>query len=70
MSEPERTRPSEKTREAEEADALVEAHSDDLPTEVEEEAAERGGVPDDEAARSYKEALERGAHQEGEGRLP
>jgi hypothetical protein len=70
MSEPERTRPSEKTREAEEADALVEAHFDDLPTKVEEEAAERGGVSDDEAARSYKEALERGAHQAGEGRLP
>jgi hypothetical protein len=70
MSEPERTRPSEKTREAEEADALVEAHSDDLPTKVQEEAAERGGVSDDEAARSYKEALERGAHQAGEGRLP
>jgi hypothetical protein len=70
MSEPERTRPSGKTREAEEADALVDAHSDDLPTKVEEEAAERSGAPDDEAARSYKEALERGVSQPGEGRIP
>jgi hypothetical protein len=70
MSEPERTRPSDKTRDAEEADARVDAHSDNLPTKVEEQAAERSGPPDDESARAYKEALERGARQPGEGHIP
>lgn len=70
MSERERTRPSKSTREAEAEDALVEPHSDDLPTRDEEEAAERAGEADEEAARSYKEALERGANQKGEGRIP
>jgi hypothetical protein len=69
MNDPDRTRPSETTRHAEEADALVHAHPDDPPTKDEEDAAERGGEPDAKVAESYKEALERGADQKGEGRI-
>jgi hypothetical protein len=69
MNDRDRTRPSETTRHAEEADALVHAHPDDPPTKDEEDAAERGGEPDAKVAESYKEALERGADQKGEGRI-
>lgn len=70
MSEPEHTRPSSATRATEHEDARVGAHSDDPPTSAEEQAAERAGPEDPEAARAYKEAIERGARQEGEGRIP
>jgi hypothetical protein len=48
----------------------VTAHADDQPTSDEEAAAERAGEGDEESAQAYKEAIERGARQEGEGRLP
>ncbi len=70
MAGDERTRPSGETRDAEAVDALAESEADRLPTPDEEEAAERADGADDEAARSYKEALERGARQKGEGRIP
>ncbi len=70
MSEPEPTRPSRATRATEEENARVAAHSDDAPTDAEEAAADRAGPEDPEAARAYKEAIERGARQEGEGRIP
>jgi len=70
MNDPERTRPSRETRATEEEDERVTAHADDLPTPEEEAAAERGRVDDPEAATAYKEAIERGARQEGEGRIP
>jgi hypothetical protein len=69
LNEPERTRPNAATRATEQVDARVEAHPDDAPTTEEEEAAARAHM-DDESARSYKAALERGARQEGEGRVP
>jgi len=69
MTESERTRPNDKTRAEEDADARVEAHADTLPTPAEEAAAERSDGVDEDAARDYKEALERGARQEGEGRI-
>jgi hypothetical protein len=65
-----RTRPSSTTREAEAADAQVHASPDDLPTVEEEDAADRAGAPSPETARRYEEALERGARQKGEGRVP
>jgi hypothetical protein len=64
------TRPSDKTRAAEDEDAQVHAEADDMPTEDEEAAAERAGKPDPEVAEHYKEMTERGADQKGEGRLP
>ena len=64
----ERTRPSGATRAEEDKDARVEAgadtdsdttHDDRAPTELDPEVSE-----------NYEEAIERGAHQKGEGRLP
>lgn len=53
----------------EDREALQEAHdADRMPTPEEEAAAERSGPVDPEVADSYKDALERGASQEGEGR--
>jgi hypothetical protein len=70
MNDGERTRPSRATRATEEEDERVTAHADDFPTAEEESAAERGRVDDPEAAEAYKEAIERGARQKGEGRIP
>jgi hypothetical protein len=70
MDDRDRTRPSDTTRHAEEADALAHATPDKLPTKEEEEAAERSGDLDPEVERSYDEALHRGADQKGEGRIP
>jgi hypothetical protein len=64
------TRPSDKTRAAEAADAQVHAEADDMPTEGEEAAAERAGKVDPEVAEHYEEMTDRGANQKGEGRLP
>jgi hypothetical protein len=64
------TRPSGTTRDAEAADAQVHASPDDMPTAEEEEAAERAGTPSADVTKTYEEAVERGAKQQGEGRLP
>jgi hypothetical protein len=64
------TRPSDKTRAAEAADAKQKAEPDDMPTNEEEAAAERAGDADPEVAEHYKEMTARGADQKGEGRLP
>lgn len=49
--------------------ALSEGHEPDrMPTPEEEAAAERAGDLDPDVARSYKDAIERGAAQEGEGK--
>jgi hypothetical protein len=68
--EPTTTRPTSRTRETERADARTPAGPDDMPTPEEEQAAERAGEPSAETSRNYEEAIERGARQEGEGRLP
>jgi ribosome-binding protein aMBF1 (putative translation factor) len=64
------TRPSSTTREAEAADAQVHAAPDEMPSPEDEEAAERAPEESPEVAENYREAIERGARQEGEGRLP
>jgi hypothetical protein len=49
--------------------ALGAPHTADRPpTPEEEEAAERAGALDPKAAQAYKDAIKRGAAQEGEGR--
>jgi hypothetical protein len=49
--------------------ALDEAHDADRPpTPDEEAAAERAGGVDPKVASSYKDAMERGAAQKGEGK--
>jgi len=70
MPDSDRTRPSRATRATEEEDERVTARPDEPPTPEEEAAAERGRVDDPEAAESYKDAIERGARQKGEGRIP
>ena len=67
MSEP--TRPDAETREAERAEAEIEAQADDMPTPEEERAAEQHDV--DPSVREHaQEMTERGANQKGEGRVP
>ena len=65
-----RTRPSAQTREAEEADARVDSAPDEIPNSDDEAAAERAGKEAAEVDENYEEAIERGARQKGEGRLP
>ena len=69
-TDPTHTTPSDSTRDAEDADAQVQASPDDMPTPEEEAAAERAGAIDPEVAENYEDAIERGAKQRGEGRVP
>ncbi len=70
VADEQQTRPSATTRETERADAEVHAAADDMPTADEEAAAERAGRPDPAVERNYEDAIERGADQQGEGRIP
>ena len=63
------TRPSAKTRAAEREEARQAAGADREPTIEEERLAETHEV-DRDAAAHEKEMNERGAKQQGEGRLP
>ncbi|HEX6418168.1 MAG TPA: hypothetical protein VFZ77_06720 [Acidimicrobiales bacterium] len=60
---------SEETRAFEERDERVEAGPDRPPRPDEEEAAERAGPVEEHTRRAYQEMAERGAGQEGEGRV-
>jgi hypothetical protein len=66
---PDTTRPTPSTREAERAEAELQAQPDRMPTPDEEEKAEENEL-DPEVSEHEREMLERGADQEGEGRLP
>jgi hypothetical protein len=66
-SEP--TRPTPETRAAERADASRRAGPDEAPTPEEEARADALEL-DPDVATHEKEMQERGARQEGEGRLP
>ncbi len=59
----------EATRAAERAESGVTARADRMPTPEEEELADRQPL-DPDVAEHEREMLERGAHQEGEGRVP
>jgi hypothetical protein len=50
-------------------DANAAHEADRMPTEEEEAAAERSGDLDPKVAEAYKDAIERGAAQEGEGKI-
>lgn len=65
---PRHTVPSGATRAAERDEAEVTAGADRAPTPDEEEAAPTE-VTDEQRAHA-EEMLERGAHQQGEGRIP
>ena len=61
-------RPNDATRAAERTDAQRQAGSDREPTEDEAREAEQQSI-DDEVRKHEREMAERGAHQEGEGRI-
>lgn len=63
-----RTRVSEETREVEHREQTMDADAGKMPTPEEERAAEKNDV-DPAVAESNKEATERGARQQGEGRI-
>jgi hypothetical protein len=63
------TRPSPETRAAEREEARQPAGADRAPTPEEERLADTHDV-DPDAAAHEKEMNERGAKQQGEGRLP
>jgi hypothetical protein len=65
----EREKPSDATRAAERAEAERHAGPDRMPTEDEERVAESQSI-DDDVREHAKDMAERGAHQEGEGRIP
>lgn len=66
----EHTKPSPETREADQS-ALDAPHAaQEELTPEEEAAAERAPGPEGETAEHYQEMAERGAHQQGEGRIP
>jgi len=67
-NEPERTRPDSATREAESRDSEASHEADRMPTEEEELRAPEESGPG--VADNYKEMTERGAGQQGEGRIP
>ncbi len=69
MNPEERIRPSEETREAERREAQRGAGADREPTPEEEQLASELSL-DPEVARHEKEMAEKGANQEGEGRIP
>lgn len=62
------TKPNAKTREADKADARADHGAHETPTPDEERAAEKNTVRP-EVKESYGEAAERGANQQGEGRI-
>lgn len=64
----EHTRPDAQTTQVDRDDAVAAHEPDRMPTPEEERSAELLEV-DPEAAEAYEEAMERGAEQQGEGRI-
>ena len=70
MSDDERTRPSRETKAEEERDAQVRSGPSREPKREESEAADRARAQQPEGVdEHYEEMIERGAKQEGEGRI-
>ena len=63
-----KTTPDAATRETEQREATMSASPGKMPTPDEERAAEKNDV-DPSVAAAEKEAAERGARQQGEGRI-
>ena len=70
MNERSRTRPSGATRAEEEKDARVESGPDTDSDAIADDRAPTRDDLDPAVAEKYEEAIERGAKQQGEGRLP
>ena len=62
-------RPNDATRAAEREEAKRSSGADRMPTEEEEREAEDQSI-DDDVREHEREMAERGARQEGEGRIP
>jgi hypothetical protein len=60
---------SDATHEADRRDAEVHGHADRMPTPEEERLAESNPQLDPDVIAHEEEMIERGAHQEGEGRI-
>ena len=58
------------TKDAERKEAHAEHGAPQTPTAEEEAAAERAGSPSEGTKEHYQEMTEKGANQQGEGRLP
>ena len=58
------------TKDAERQEANAEHGAPQTPTPEEEAAAERQGSASDETREHYQEMTDKGANQQGEGRLP
>jgi hypothetical protein len=65
----EHIKPDDATRQEGAKEAQAEHKPDRMPTPEEEQEAEKNQL-DPNAAKAYEEAIERGANQKGEGRLP
>ena len=63
------TRPNDETKATERDDARIHAGADREPTPEEEAIADELPPVDEAVAASYEEMAERGANQEGEGRI-
>ena len=70
MADQPQERISGATREAGARDAEAPHGAQETPTPEELEAADRYGGASAETGEHYEEALERGASQQGEGRIP
>ena len=68
MADSSKTRPSDATRTEEARDAQVRAGADDLDAST--PTPDDDAVVDPEVAEHYEDMIERGANQQGEGRLP
>ena len=64
-----RERPSDATKAAERAEAERQAGADRMPTEEEERIADESSI-DDDVREHEQDMAERGARQQGEGRIP
>ena len=64
------TTPDRDTIAEDRKDATAEHDADRPPTDDEAAAAEKHGPTDPHVSEAYKDAIERGAAQEGEGRIP
>ena len=65
-----RTKPDDATRAADRAAAGAPHDATETPTPEEEAAADRHAKVDDGVKKNYDDMAARGAHQQGEGRLP
>ena len=70
MAEEAQEKITQATKDAERKEAHAQAGAPQVPTPEEEAAADSVGGASESTKEHYKEMVDRGANQEGEGRLP